>query len=65
MKKTTKRLLLATAALSTSIACGGKKSTPRIYSNPKGPKYDMQDAGTEPDAPPPDDTGSGSGSAQP
>lgn len=51
-----KRLLLATAALSTAIACGGKKKDPpRIYANPKGDHYDrgLTDAGIDapPDAP--------------
>jgi hypothetical protein len=55
----TKRLLLATAALTSSIACGGKKEKPIIYSNPKGPRYDRPiDAGAEPDAPTPGDQGS-------
>jgi hypothetical protein len=61
----TKRFLLATAALTTSLACGGKKTKPEIYSNPKGPRYDMlHDAGADGDAPAPDEgSGSGSGSA--
>jgi hypothetical protein len=49
-----KKLLLATAALTTAISCGGKKKTePVIYGNPKGGHYDpgLADAGV--DAPPP------------
>ena len=49
-----KRLLLATAALSSSLACGGSKKTePIIYSNPKGSRYDQGDAGVEDAAPEP------------
>ncbi len=50
-----KRLLLATAALTTAISCGGKKKEPQIYANPKGGHYDrgLTDAGV--DAPPPAD----------
>ena len=51
-----KRLLLATAALTTAIACGGKKKEPIIYANPKGGHYDqgLADAGVDAsvDAPP-------------
>lgn len=59
-----KKLLLASAALSSAIACGGKKKEPIIYSNPKGGLYDkgLADAGVDA-APtdavviaPPDDT---------
>lgn len=48
-----KKLLLATAALTTAISCGGKKKEPQIYANPKGGHYDrgLTDAGV--DAPPP------------
>lgn len=46
-----KKLLLATAALTTAISCGGKKKEPVIYGNPKGGRYDPGlDAGV--DAPP-------------
>jgi hypothetical protein len=51
-----KKLLLATAALTSAIACGGKKKEPiPVYSNPKGGHYDqgLTDAGV--DAPPPAD----------
>jgi len=48
-----KKLLLATAALSTAIGCGGKKKEPVIYSNPKGGRYDqgLVDAGVDAAAP--------------
>lgn len=48
-----RRLLLASAALTTAIGCGGsKKKEPEIYANPKGTQYDkgLVDAGV--DAPP-------------
>ena len=48
-----KKLLRATAALTSAIACGGKKKEPpQIYANPKGGHYDrgLADAGV--DAPP-------------
>jgi hypothetical protein len=49
-----KKLLLATAALSSSLACGGKSRTdPIFYSNPKGSRYDQVDAGVEDAAPEP------------
>ncbi len=48
-----KKLLLATAALTGALACGGKKQEPvPVSSNPKGGHYDqgLADAGV--DAPP-------------
>lgn len=63
-----KKLLLATAALTSAIACGGKKKEPpQIYANPKGGHYDrgLTDAGVDarsapepsPDAAPATDIG--------
>lgn len=66
-----RKLLLATAALTTAISCGGKKKEPVIYANPKGGHYDpgLTDAGVDaPPPPPPPDAGAaevGPGSGDP